>query len=374
MRRLLRALVIIAACCIVLLAISSANVPPVSAASAHHMDPDVRFWLPVQGPADVTLTQGFQQGDHIEAYQSAYALDFAVYAQPHFIVTAAQAGKVIGFDDHWVDGVNQCGLPCPCWKQANYVLIANDGDTRTISGQQIHTASLYMHLMQGSVSSRVKLGQHVNAGDPIGQVGLTGCTTGPHLHFQVQTLPDFKITGKQTINELSCDSQRHLVPQTITLTGTSGVPWKTESLSVQFANPELAQLGPDWECALSGTTSIHLRQAPPAPTPTATPTATPIPTDTPQPTATPIQIFPTPPGGSGGDGGNGGSGSYTCCTTSTGLVSAGFAVMFLTRRSKRKRQAASASAEVDGGAQHGQNAQSLQQAEQGAESGEEQAQ
>jgi len=339
MRRLLRTLLIVVACFVALLALSGATQSPASAASSHATDPDPNFWLPVQGPADITLTQGFQQGDHIEALQSAYALDFAVYAEPHFIVTAAQAGTVIGFDDHWVDGVNQCTPAppqyCSCWQQANYVLIANDGDQRTISGQQVHTASLYMHLLHGSVGIRVKMGQHVNLGDPIGQVGLTGCTTGPHLHFQVQTLPDFKITGSQTITEQSCDSQRHLRPALETLTGTSGVPWKTESLSVQFANPELSQLSPDWECSLpsSGGIVIHPRKHPPTPKPTPTQTATPQPTDTPEATATPIDIFPTPPGG------NGGGGSTPCCTVSTGLVSAGFAVMFFTRRSKRKRQA-----------------------------------
>lgn len=326
MRSLLRTLLIIATGCIALLAISSSGVPPLIAASAHHVEPDPRFWLPVQGPADVTVTQGFMQGDHIEAFQSAYALDLAVYTQPHFIVTAAQAGTVIGFDDHWIDGVNSCNLPCPCWKQANYVLIANDGDTRTISGQQVHTASLYMHLMHGSIGIRIKMGQHVNAGDPIGQVGLTGCTTGPHLHFQVQTLPDFKITRKQTTNELSCDSQRHLVPAVMTLTGTSGVPWKTESLSETFANPELASVSPDWECDLSGNIRIHLRQAPPSPTPTPTP----------QPTATPIPPTPTPYGG----------GSGSCSSSLVGLISASFAVMFLTRRSKRKRQAPTSAADA----------------------------
>ena len=34
-------------------------------------------------------------------------------------------------------------------------------------------------------SIRVKAGQHVQRGDVIGQLGFTGESTGPHLHFHV---------------------------------------------------------------------------------------------------------------------------------------------------------------------------------------------
>jgi murein DD-endopeptidase MepM/ murein hydrolase activator NlpD len=43
--------------------------------------------------------------------------------------------------------------------------------------------SLYAHMQDGD---RVKLGQKVWQGDPIGGVGSTGkYTTGPHLHYAV---------------------------------------------------------------------------------------------------------------------------------------------------------------------------------------------
>lgn len=41
--------------------------------------------------------------------------------------------------------------------------------------------SLYAHLQSFNVES----GQVVQAGDKIGEVGMTGYTTGPHLHFEV---------------------------------------------------------------------------------------------------------------------------------------------------------------------------------------------
>jgi len=48
--------------------------------------------------------------------------------------------------------------------------------------------STYAHLKQGSV--RVKAGDKVTRGQVIGQVGHTGNTTEPHLHFQLTDGPD----------------------------------------------------------------------------------------------------------------------------------------------------------------------------------------
>lgn len=43
--------------------------------------------------------------------------------------------------------------------------------------------AFYEHLKPGSI--RVKTGQHVHRGEVIGQLGFTGESTGPHLHFHV---------------------------------------------------------------------------------------------------------------------------------------------------------------------------------------------
>ena len=48
--------------------------------------------------------------------------------------------------------------------------------------------SLYAHMS----SMSVKKGDIVQGGDTIGKVGLTGLTTGPHLHFEIQQNGEYK--------------------------------------------------------------------------------------------------------------------------------------------------------------------------------------
>ena len=76
-------------------------------------------------------------------------------------VTAASDG-VVAFVGHLPDG-------------AMIVLIAHPGGY----------VSEYAHLDDTFALPRVKAGQAVNAGQVIGFIGLTGITTGPHLHYAV---------------------------------------------------------------------------------------------------------------------------------------------------------------------------------------------
>jgi murein DD-endopeptidase MepM/ murein hydrolase activator NlpD len=48
-------------------------------------------------------------------------------------------------------------------------------------------ATLYAHLDDEKKAPTVKAGDRVERGQVIGYIGMTGLTTGPHLHFEVLT-------------------------------------------------------------------------------------------------------------------------------------------------------------------------------------------
>src|SRR5688572_17091247 len=81
------------------------------------------------------------------------------------IVLAAASGVVSSTHD------NEPDRNTSCTGQSNFVHVRHpDGLT-----------ALYYHLKKGSVA--VSVGQEVSAGDILGVVGSSGCSTGPHLHF-----------------------------------------------------------------------------------------------------------------------------------------------------------------------------------------------
>jgi murein DD-endopeptidase MepM/ murein hydrolase activator NlpD len=137
--------------------------------------------LPVRG----TITQPFGPTtfalEPARTYQGVYyahfhdAVDFAArLGQP---VLAAAEGRVT-FVGHLSDG-------------AMVVLIAHPGGL----------VSVYAHLDDTFTRPTVHIGDTVSANQVIGFVGLTGITTGPHLHFAV-------LRGGQPIDPLSLLASR----------------------------------------------------------------------------------------------------------------------------------------------------------------------
>jgi murein DD-endopeptidase MepM/ murein hydrolase activator NlpD len=85
----------------------------------------------------------------------------------------------------------------PCWIEAPYDGVVLESKKSTspgggfgnyvillhkIGGKQYTT--LYAHMQDGSV--KVKKGQKVDAGTPLGKMGTTGMSTGKHLHWELR--------------------------------------------------------------------------------------------------------------------------------------------------------------------------------------------
>lgn len=119
-------------------------------------------------------TCGGGTGSHTDKQQ--YAFDFGL--PRHTQVVAARAGTVVFSDnivgpgDNCYDGCSSAACCSACLNTVNRVVIRHsDG-----------TTALYLHLDQATAT----VGSNVNAGDPLGWSGISGCSFGAHLHFQVQ--------------------------------------------------------------------------------------------------------------------------------------------------------------------------------------------
>ncbi|MBS1878481.1 MAG: M23 family metallopeptidase [Actinobacteria bacterium] len=94
-------------------------------------------------------------------------------------VLSATAGRVVGVVDRLPDGPITFALPPITAADAggNHVVVA-------IGGGRF---AFYAHLQPGSV--RVKVGDRVRVGQPLGLLGNSGNSNAPHLHFQLMDGP-----------------------------------------------------------------------------------------------------------------------------------------------------------------------------------------
>ncbi len=117
-------------------------------------------------------------------------------------ILAAAPGRVVAA----VDGVedNAPGLVRLGARHlaGNHVVIDHGG-----------TYTLYAHLRRGSV--RVRPGQWVEAGTPIGEAGNSGMSSAPHLHFQLMDKPNYLATRSipPTMLYASAEGERRGAPR-----------------------------------------------------------------------------------------------------------------------------------------------------------------
>lgn len=125
-----------------------------------------------------------------QLYGLVPADDFYAWAQP---VCAPFDGEVVMVRDGWPDIMNVNTFRDTVHSlRLTYSFMRAPSprsiDIRRIAGNCVvvhaeRCSAFLAHLRSGSVS--VEEGQHLLAGDPIGEVGNSGNTTAPHLHFQI---------------------------------------------------------------------------------------------------------------------------------------------------------------------------------------------
>lgn len=130
---------------------------------------------PLRG--DFSLGQGAGGRSYHYGLEGHYAFDMVqAFGSPVFAVAD---GEVVEVEDQNPDRAE--GVPVDLNAQANFVKLRHSGGIQ----------SLYVHIKQGSV--RVKVGQKVTAGTILAQLGNSGVTTGPHLHFQMMNEKDITV-------------------------------------------------------------------------------------------------------------------------------------------------------------------------------------
>ena len=129
----------------------------------------VVYRAPFESGARFRITQAWPDEFTHDDEASRHAIDVAMPEGAS--VHAARAGVVFEV----ADGFEEGGIDKQRFvSAANFVrVLHNDG-----------SMALYAHLARGSIS--VEPGQQVSAGSFLGAAGVTGFSTGPHLHFAVQ--------------------------------------------------------------------------------------------------------------------------------------------------------------------------------------------
>lgn len=147
------------------------NPPPLEVPLA--INPKDHFWMIRPLDSDKTnsaiITYPFGSNGSRDEYRIHHGIDIP---NPNGTeIRAAADGTVIWAENGLQTQYEYIG----CY--ANVVVIEHDFG---FQGEPVYT--LYAHLF----AMLVEEGAHVESGQPIGLTGSTGCSTGPHLHFEVR--------------------------------------------------------------------------------------------------------------------------------------------------------------------------------------------
>ncbi len=129
----------------------------------------VIYELPYLPGKHVSIVQGYNGWF---SHQNSNALDFLM--RKGQVICAARRGIVQSTRSDSKRG----GASYKFINDGNYVIIKHEDST----------SAAYWHMEYNSVM--VKSGDTVEAGQPIGKVGTTGFSSGPHLHFEVYYFDD----------------------------------------------------------------------------------------------------------------------------------------------------------------------------------------
>jgi murein DD-endopeptidase MepM/ murein hydrolase activator NlpD len=144
--------------------------------------------------ADATQTQLVASGATTAAPSPTWALPLAGEISQPFGPTSLwlEPARIYKgtFYWHFHDGVDILALAgtsivAPARGRVVFVGRMMDGAEVVVLAHDNGLVSLYAHLQDGPLAPTIKAGDIVQAGDRIGAVGLTGMTTGYHLHWAV---------------------------------------------------------------------------------------------------------------------------------------------------------------------------------------------
>ena len=103
----------------------------------------------------------------------------------HAFVTAALCVLAFGAQANADDGTATPARAIPLARALPRTFSSYDALIATASAVANDQVTLYAHLEDGPLAPTIKAGDIVQGGDRIGAVGLTGMTTGYHLHWAV---------------------------------------------------------------------------------------------------------------------------------------------------------------------------------------------